>query len=325
MASDATDRKWMIRDADGRLFGPATMETLVKWARDGRLAAEQTISPEDDGEKWEPVDSVEAFEMDWAAELAPGKFFGPVNRDAMREFIRSGDVPEDVAQFVRVKSIDESPEALRRENEELKARIGALRADFDARSSKLESELAAAESERLLAAGELSTRDMEFEAERQSFAAERSRMEAERQAIAAEKSKLKAELAKADKRAEVLAAHMAETEARSRSRESDLARISELENQVRESAKEIRMLRAELESQGADARRKLKEVEVGYLEERKDFEARLRSAREAMEGLAAVKKREEGVRRLLSQMNALLASDKADKAEIADAVLIDGK
>lgn len=325
MPNESKERRWMIRDAEGKLFGPATMETLVKWARDGRLAAEQSISPEDDGVKWDPVDTVAEFEMDWAAELAPGKFFGPVNRDAMKEFIRTGDVPEDVAQFVRVKSLEDSPEALRRENGELKARIAALRADFEERSAKLEAELSEAENERRLAVGELSTRDMEFDAERQSFAAERSRMDAERQGLAAEKSKLQAELAKAEKRADVLAARVAETEARSRSRESDLARIAELENQGREAAKEIKMLQAELDSQGADARRRIKEAEVSFLEEKKDFEARLRSAREAIDGLAALRKREDAVRRLLSQINALFAAGKAENAEIADAVIVDGR
>lgn len=314
------EKKWKIRDAAGNFFGPATMETLQKWARDGRLSAEQSISC--DGEFWQPVDAFPELGMNWAAELAPGKFFGPVHQDAMKEFIRSGDVPADVAQFVRVQSLDETPETLRAENESLREKLRVLREDFGERTSKLEAELASVEAKNRIVAGDLATRDLEFDAERQSFAAEKSRMDAERKAIDAEKTKLRAELAKADKRAEVLAAQVAEAESRNRSREADVARIAELENQVKEAAKEIKLLRAELDTQAADARRKLKEAEVAALAERKELEAGLREARAAAGGIAALKKREDGVRRLLVQMEALLDPGKDDIAE-AEAIIVE--
>lgn len=312
--------QWKIRDAEGNLFGPASMETLVKWARDGRLAAEQELS--EDGETWRPVDSFPELEMDWAAELAPGKFFGPVNRDAMREFIRSGDVSEEMAQFVRVKTLDESPPALREENASLKAQLERLRSDFAGRAAKLEAELSAAVAAQRLAAGELSTRDLDFDAERQAFAAEKSRMEAERQALTAEKTKLKAEVAKAEKRAEVLSAQVAEAEARTRSREADLARIAELEKQLGEATGEIRRLKAELDSQAAEGRRRLKEAEVAALAERKDLEAHLKVARADAEAGAALRKRADAARRLASQLSSLLAGD-AGNADIDDAVIVD--
>lgn len=314
------ERKWKIRDAEGNFFGPATMETLKKWARDGRLSAEQSVSC--DGEFWQPVDVFPELGMNWAAELAPGKFFGPVHQDAMKEFIRTGDVPADAAQFVRVASIDETPETLRAENEGLREKLRALREDFGSRASKLEAELASAEAKARIAAGDLATRDLEFDAERQSFAAEKSRMDAERKAIDAEKTKLRAELAKAEKRAEVLAAQVAESEARNRSREADVARIAELESQAKEAAKEMKLLRAELDNQAADARRKLKEAEVAALAEKKELEAGLREARAAASGVAALKKREDGVRRLLAQIETLLGQDRGEIVE-ADAVIIE--
>ena len=317
---DANNTMWKIRDAEGNFFGPATMETLRTWARDGRLAADQSISA--DGDSWTPVDTIEELEMDWAAELAPGKFFGPVHRDAMKEFIRSGDVAEDMPQFVRVKSIDESPVALREENAELKAQIEALRKDFAVRASKLEADLSAAQTAQRMAAGELATRDLDFEAERQGFAAEKSRMEAERQALAAEKTKLKAEIAKAEKRAEVLAAQVADSEARNRSREADMARISELEKQVKESEKEVRQLKAELESQAADARRKLKAAEISHLNEKKEFESRLRGEKVLSDQIAALQNREESVRRVILQAMSLIGKG-GEEIDEADAVIVD--
>lgn len=312
--------QFKIRDAEGNLFGPASMETLVKWARDGRLAAEQELS--EDGVAWRPVDSFPELEMDWAAELAPGKFFGPVHRDAMREFIRSGDVSEDMAQFVRVKTLDDSPVALREENASLKAQLERLRGDFAERTAKLEAELSTAIAERRLAAGELSTRDLDFDAERQAFAAEKSRMEAERQALAAEKTRLKADAAKAERRAEVLAAQISEAESRVRSREADLARIAELEKQLGEANAEVRRLKGELDGAAADGRRRLKEAEMAALAERKALEARFKEAVADAEAAAALRRRADAARCLVTQLSSLLAGD-ADKVEIADAVIIE--
>lgn len=322
----ATDKslQWKIRDAEGNIFGPATIDTLVKWARDGRLSAEQTASC-DDGASWLPVDSFPELEMDWAAELAPGKFFGPVNRDAMAEFIRSGDVSADMAQFVRVKSIEESPVALREENASLKTQMERLRADFAQRTGNLEKELASAVAEKRMAAGELATRDLDFDAERQAFAAEKSRMEAERQALTAEKSRLAADVAKAEKRAEVLAAQVTEAESRSRSREADLARIAELEKKVAEAAGEIRRLKSELESQEAAARRRLKDTEVSHLAEKKELEAKLREAHSAVDAVAVLKKREDAARRLASQLAAMLSAPEKDDIAEAEAVIVEQK
>lgn len=320
----ATDKstQWRIRDAEGNFFGPASIDTLVKWARDGRLSADQSASS-DDGATWIPVDSFPELEMDWAAELAPGKFFGPVNRDAMAEFIRSGDVSADMAQFVRVKSIEESPVALREENASLKAQLERLRGDFAQRTAKLETELAAAVAEKRMAAGELATRDLDFDAERQAFAAEKSRMDAERLALAAEKSKLKAEVAKAEKRAEVLSAQVAEAESRSRSREADLARIAELEKKVAEASGEIRRLKSDLENQEAAARRRMKETEVAHLAEKKTLEARLREAKSAEDAVASLRKREDAARRLASQLAAMLSAPAKEEIAEADAVIVE--
>lgn len=311
----------MIRDVEGNLFGPATMETLVKWARDGRLAAEQELS--EDGESWTPVDAFPELAMDWAAELAPGKFFGPVNRDAMREFMRSGDISEEVAKFVRVKSIDESPSDLKAENDGLRAQLEQLRSDFTERTSKMEAELSAATAEKLRVAGELSTRDLDFEAERQAISAERSSIAAERQSLAAEKSKLKAELAKAEKHAALLAAQVADNEAMKRSHAADMARIAELEKKLEDATGEVTKLKADIETQAADARRRIKDAEIAALAEKREMEAKLKEAQAAADAVTALRKRDDAARRLASQLASLLAAD-AESAEIVDAEIIEG-
>ena len=65
-----TRRMWRVRSDKGDLFGPADIETLQAWARDGRLAPTSTVS--EDNQNWVPVTSITEIEMDWLAEMGPG-------------------------------------------------------------------------------------------------------------------------------------------------------------------------------------------------------------------------------------------------------------
>lgn len=323
MTAENEEKKWKIRDADGKTFGPASMESLKAWARDGRLVA-QMVSY--DGNNWFPAESLPELEMDWLTKLPDGRYFGPMNRDAMKEYIHDGDITEEMPMFVRMKSIDESPETIRRENEELRNRIVELRKDFEARASKLEADLAGALSEKRMASNELSTRDLDFEAERQAFNAERSRMDAERQGLAAEKLKLKAEIAKAEKRAEVLLSQVTEAESRSRSREVDVARIAELEKQIAELNRENKRLKAELDNQAADARRKLKDAEVNFLKDKEELEGRLKASKDLSDRIKAYETREESLRRILMQANSIIGKASGKNNEVitdADAYVVE--
>lgn len=319
MSEERAENIWKIKGEDGRIFGPASMETLLTWARDGRLTPGQLLSRDDI--KWEPVESCDTLEMNWVTRLPDGRFWGPVHRDAMKEAIRNGDVAEDMPQFVRSKSIDDSPEALRRENEELKAQIITLRKDFAVRAAKLEADIASVKAEQRMAVGQLSSKDLEFDAERQAFAAERSRMEAERQGLAAEKTKLKAEIVKAEKRAEVLLAQVAESESSNRSREADLARIAELEEQLKEYEKDIKMLRNENENIAADSRRKLKNAETAFLKDKEAYESQLRDSKLLKDKIAAMESKEESLRRVILQACQIIGKGEEVVAE-AEAEII---
>lgn len=319
MEKSTAENIWKIKSGDGRIFGPASMETLLTWARDGRLLPGQLLSNDD--KNWVPVESCAELEMNWVTCLPDGRFWGPIHRDAMKESIRNGEVTEDMPQFVRSRSIDDSPEALRRENDELKAQIITLRKDFAVRAAKLEADIASIKAEQRMAEGQLSSKDLEFDAERQAFAAERSRMEAERQGLAAEKTKLKAEIVKAEKRAEVLLAQVAESEASSRSREADLARIAELEEQLKEYEKDIKMLRTENENIAADARRKLKNAETDFLKDKEAFEVQLRDTKLLKDKIAAMETKEESLRRVIMQASQIIGKGEEVVAE-AEAEII---
>ena len=95
MSPEAKEKMWKVKAEDGSVFGPASMATLLAWARDGRLAASHVISS--DGKTWTPVASHSELAMDWIAEISPGKFYGPIHRDALDELLRNGTLAANSA------------------------------------------------------------------------------------------------------------------------------------------------------------------------------------------------------------------------------------
>ena len=282
MASEATEKMWKVKAEDGSVFGPASMATLLAWARDDRLAASNVISA--DGKTWTPVASHPELAMDWIAEITPGKFYGPIHRDALDERIRNGSIDADAPQYVRTRSADDRPARLREQTSALSAKVDALRAGFGERAAKLEEELEAAETANAELKAQLETRDLEFEAERQDFRAR--------------ESKLQAELAKSEKRAATLSAQTQQTGGRSRA--ADAARIAELEAQVSTLQEAMKKLRAESAEAEAGARRAFREADTALQKERAEAQA-------SASRLKALEIREESIRKLFQQAAAIMA------------------
>jgi DNA repair exonuclease SbcCD ATPase subunit len=291
MATEAKEQTWKVKAEDGSVFGPASMATLLAWARDGRLAASHVISS--DGKTWTPVASHPELAMNWIAEISPGKFYGPIHRDALDELIRNGTIDADAPQYVRTRSAEDQPARLREHNASLAAQIEALRANFESQATKFEEELEASEKTITELKAQLETRDLEFEAERQDFRAK--------------ESKLQAELAKAEKRAETLSAQAQQTEGRGRTRAADAARIAELESKASALKEALEKLRTESAEAGAEARRAFRETDTALQKERADF-ARFRSEAQASASrLKALEIREESIRKLLQQAAAIMS------------------
>ena len=289
MAPEQKEKTWKVKAEDGTVFGPASMATLLAWARDGRLAATHVISS--DGKTWTPVASHSELAMDWIAELTPGKFYGPIHRDALDELVRGGTIDADAPQYVRTRSADDHPARLRERNAELEAQIAALRASFESQAAKFEEELEAAEKASSELKAQLETRDLEFEAERQDFRAKESKMQAE--------------LAKAAKRIEALSAQP--QQASGRTRAADATRIAELESKAAALEDALNKLRGESAKADAESRRAFREADTALQKERADF-ARFRSEAQAgASRLKALEIREESMRKLLQQAAAIMA------------------
>lgn len=268
---------WKIRDGEGHIFGPSPIEELQNWARDMRLMPGFEAS-QDNG-NWVPVESLPELEMDWIARLPTGQFFGPVHRDALKEAIWNRDVAENAPVFIRMASINETPESLRAANDALKAQIEELRTDFAERATKIEAECASAKAERELAVSELSMKDRDFEVERQSFAAEKSRLEAIIQTLQADASKLKSIVSKVEKREEAAAiqtekahADLAAAQAELKLVQADLAEKDEEFEAERQSFAAERS-RMEAERQGLSAEKNKLLAEIAKAEKRAEVVA----------------------------------------------------
>lgn len=300
MADESETRKWKVRSDDGTVFGPVDKQTLIAWAKDGRLAPNHMMSCDD--ATWVPVTSCPELAMDWVVEMFPGRFHGPINHDAMAELLRNGDVKPSMAQFARVASLDESPSSVKSANESLRRQIDALRSDFSARAAELEARISELETKNSELSGTLSTRDVEFDAERQAFRAN--------------ESKLQAELAKAQSQVAVMK-KAAETAARRENAHvADVARIAELEGRLADAASEAEKKAKDAAALEADLRRAVRDSE-STLEEERRATASMRAKFNGLEEKCRTQRqRDESLRKLLKQAMDSLGVASVDSSEV---------
>ncbi len=308
MSPEVKEKMWKVKAEDGAVFGPASMATLLAWAREGRLAASHVISS--DGKIWTPAASHPQLAMDWIAEISPGKFYGPIHRDTLNELVRSGTLASNLPQYVRIRSVEDHPAHLRNENAALSAQLDALRANFESQAAKFEEDVQSAESANAELKAQLETRDLEFEAERQGFKATTSKMQAE--------------LAKAEKRSNTLSIQVRQSSDRDRTRAADATRIAELESKVSVLQMALQKQREESAKADADARCAVRETAAALQKERADF-ARFRTESQAVASrLKALEIREESIRKLVQQATAILDESSPGKngAAIEDAEVV---
>ncbi|MDD2455734.1 MAG: hypothetical protein PHE10_05330 [Kiritimatiellae bacterium] len=117
---------WLVRNEQGRRFGPADFATLQEWARDGRIGPLNELSC--DGSRWLLASDMPEMQMDWVAAMAPGSFYGPIHAGAMRGLLDDGSVKAGAALFRR-DSLDAAGgrQAAEEELESLRVTVGRLR------------------------------------------------------------------------------------------------------------------------------------------------------------------------------------------------------
>jgi hypothetical protein len=295
-AGGGVKRLWRVRTDKGDIFGPADIDTLKLWARDGRLAPTNEIS--DDGQVWTPVTSMHELEMDWVAEVTSGSFYGPIHRDALAELLREGSVSSAAPVFRRsnphARSVSEREQAL-------EASLQEARQQLHARVTDLETRLSAARAQLDERHAEVSARDLEFDAERQEQRASLAR--------------LQAELLKRDGRIAALEKEQQRLEAAVRDREAIESRLSEAERHASENARRHEQAAEQLEQ----ARALQREAERAVAGLRERVSAHDRDTEALRESVRTLKLRVDSARKLMQQaVSAIGGTEKTTDAELVD-------
>jgi len=104
----ADKKEWYVRGEDGKVYGPATVDSLVAWARDGRIDPSGYVSR--DRKEWIPSQLMSELEMKWLVETEPGKIFGPFNRELVKRLVAEGNVPKGANVYCRYElPVDQDP------------------------------------------------------------------------------------------------------------------------------------------------------------------------------------------------------------------------
>jgi DNA repair exonuclease SbcCD ATPase subunit len=155
---------WRVRSDKGDLFGPADIETLQAWARDGRLAPTSTVS--EDNQNWVPVTSITEIEMDWLAEMGPGAFFGPIHKNAISTLIRDGSIRNTAPLFQRVLP---GTQPVSDRERALETRIHDIQHQLYARIGEMEAQLASGKAEIERHQKQVSAQALDFERKGEDF------------------------------------------------------------------------------------------------------------------------------------------------------------
>lgn len=81
---------WYLRKADKTIYGPVDADVLRRWAADGRVLPDDEVST--DQQAWRPAPELAELEMDWLVTLAGEQRVGPLHALAFAELLREGAV-----------------------------------------------------------------------------------------------------------------------------------------------------------------------------------------------------------------------------------------
>ena len=104
----ADEIKWYVRMEDGKVYGPAGINSLIEWATDGRIEPTSFVSQ--DRKSWRPAQTMPELEMKWLVETEPGKVFGPFNRAVVIGLFKDDGVAKTAKAYrLHEFAVDEDP------------------------------------------------------------------------------------------------------------------------------------------------------------------------------------------------------------------------
>ena len=91
------DREWFVRTEDGSVYGPTDLQSLVQWAKDGRIEPTSFVSS--DRMSWIPAPRKAELGMAWLVEIKQGEVYGPFARSVVSRLFSDGSVPETARAY----------------------------------------------------------------------------------------------------------------------------------------------------------------------------------------------------------------------------------
>ncbi len=88
--ADESQSWYLLKNDDGTIFGPITLEQLVQWATDAQVSPLDKIST--DAQNWMRSPMLPDLQMDYLVEVSPDQFYGPTTLGAVREFLQAGEI-----------------------------------------------------------------------------------------------------------------------------------------------------------------------------------------------------------------------------------------
>lgn len=83
--------KWfLMKQADGAVFGPMPLSQLCQWALDACISPLDKVST--DETNWMKAPMLPELGMDFLLEVEAGLFYGPTTIGAVREFLTNGEI-----------------------------------------------------------------------------------------------------------------------------------------------------------------------------------------------------------------------------------------
>ena len=87
---DDTSKWFLMKQADGAIFGPMPLRQLRQWALDACISPLDKVS--NDEINWMKAPMLPELDMDYLLEVEPGLFYGPTTIGAIREFLTNGEI-----------------------------------------------------------------------------------------------------------------------------------------------------------------------------------------------------------------------------------------
>ena len=82
---------------DGTVYGPADLNRLQAWAREGRVEPSSQISS--DRKSWTPAPLMPELGREWIVEVETGGYYGPFHPDVIRDLIAKNRIPASARRF----------------------------------------------------------------------------------------------------------------------------------------------------------------------------------------------------------------------------------